>query len=51
MESYLQSERDGARFSLQDIMRDKLKIGMQGKEGGSEGESDGAAADVEASKS
>jgi small subunit ribosomal protein S1 len=55
MESYLQSERDGSRFSLQDVMRDKLKL-RQEREDASEGKGDdemraaSAENDAEASK-
>ncbi len=57
MESYLQSERDGARFSFEDVLRNQLKLGRQeqdpaaateAEEAGHAGAS--ASSDVEASK-
>jgi small subunit ribosomal protein S1 len=56
MESYLQSERDGARFSLQDVMRDKLKLRQErgdapeGKGDEEELRSSAVDSDAEASK-
>ena len=50
MESYLQSEREGARFSFDDILRGQLKIGNREKEGSGEEPGADAQGEAEASK-